>query len=170
MTVDRGMWRRCRRLVDGLTIPAPFDPGRLVAELARSRGRPVELVPLPGGAPHCGVLVTTDRADYIFYAAGTTRLHREHIVLHEVGHLLCGHGAGETEAVPDVLVPHLSAELVRRVLGRSGYPVAQEQEAELVASMIAQRARRGATPAVAPEVAGGVARLGSIFDARPRDE
>ena len=65
------------------------------------------------------------------------------------------------------LLPNLSADLVRRVLGRSDYSAAQEQEAELVASMIAQRARRDPVdspgPVTPPEVADGLARLGSIF-------
>ncbi|MBU2666325.1 hypothetical protein KOI35_22745 [Actinoplanes bogorensis] len=168
MAVERDMWRRCRRIVDSLPIPAPFDPARFVDALARRRGRPVELVPMPGGMKQCGALVATDRADYLFYAASTTRLHQEHILLHEVGHLLCGHTDDRTlTALPAMLLPNLSDDLVRRVLGRSDYSVAQEQEAELIASMIAQRARRGpaaGTGPVDPEVADGLARLGSIFD------
>ena len=167
MTVDRALWRRCRRIVDDLTIPVPFEPARLVESLAAQRGRRVELVPMPGGASQCGALVATDDADYLFYATSTTRLHQEHILLHEVGHLLCGHlGDRSLTALPDLLLPNLSADLVRRVLGRSDYSARQEQEAELVASMIAQRAHRepASRPApVAPEVADGLARLGSIF-------
>ncbi|KXK61327.1 hypothetical protein AWW66_14370 [Micromonospora rosaria] len=151
-----------------MTIPTPFEPARFVAALARQRGRPVELVPMPGGAAQCGALIATDQADYLFYATSTTRLHREHILLHEVGHLLCGHIGDRTlAALPDLLLPNLSADLVRRVLGRSDYSAQQEQEAELVASMISQRARRdpsGRAGPVTPEVADGLARLGSIFD------
>ncbi|MGA3489749.1 hypothetical protein ACK8GG_17275 [Micromonosporaceae bacterium DT55] len=167
MAVDRRMWRRCRQIVDGLTIPAPFEPVAFIGALAHRRGRRVELVPMPGGATQCGALVATDDADYLFYATSTTRLHREHILLHEVGHLLCGHIDDRSlAALPDLLLPNLSADLVRRVLGRSDYSAAQEQEAELVASMIAQRARRDPVDSpgpVTPEVADGLARLGSIF-------
>ncbi|MFJ8689648.1 hypothetical protein [Micromonospora wenchangensis] len=168
MAVDRGMWRRCQRIVDALSIPTPFEPTRFVDALAHQRGRPVELVPMPGGASQCGALVATDQADYLFYATSTTRLHQEHILLHEVGHLLCGHVDDRSLAdLPALLLPNLSTDLVRRVLGRSDYSAAQEQEAELVASMIAHRARRGPTGGtgpVTPEVADGLARLGSIFD------
>lgn len=66
-----------------------------------------------------------------------TPLHQQHIVLHEAGHLLCGHQDARTAADRAAgggaagLVPHLSGELVRRVLGRS-----QEQEAELFAGWL----------------------------------
>ncbi|MER7416554.1 hypothetical protein ABT346_07165 [Micromonospora peucetia] len=168
MAVDRSMWRRCQRIVDRLSIPTPFEPGRFVDALARQRDRPVELVPMPGGVSQCGALVATDHVDYLFYATSTTRLHREHILLHEVGHLLCGHVDDRSlTALPPALLPNLSVDLVRRVLGRSDYSAVQEQEAELIASIIAQRARRGPTGGtgpVDPEMADGLARLGSIFD------
>lgn len=165
MTVDRTMWRRCERMVEALSIPVPFEPTGFVAALARQRGRPVELVPMSGRATHCGALVATDQADYIFYSASTTRLHQDHILLHEVCHLLCGHiGDTALDALPRLLLPNLSSDLVRRVLGRSDYTAAQEQEAELVASMIAQRARRRAGSTASPDVADGLARLGSVFD------
>ena len=165
MAIDRRMWRRCRRIVEGLTIPTPFAPAPFIAALASQRGRPVELVPMAGRSGHCGALVRTDQADYIFYSASTTQLHREHILLHEVGHLLCGHiGDTTLDILPKLLLPSLSSELVRRVLGRSDYSAEQEQEAELVASMIAQRAHRRSGSSVSPEFADGLARLGSVFD------
>ncbi|WP_174554116.1 hypothetical protein [Microtetraspora fusca] len=167
MAIDRATWRKCQRVVGQLSIPAPFDPDVFISALAERRGRIVELMPMPGGAVQCGALVATDEADYIFYAASTTRLHREHILLHEVGHLLCGHiGDAKLEALPKLLLPNLSVDLVRRVLGRTDYSAAEEQEAELVASMVAQRARRRSAGSVAPELADGLARVGSIFDTR----
>ncbi|MEK8171609.1 hypothetical protein NKH77_25790 [Streptomyces sp. M19] len=54
--------------------------------------------------------MTTDRADYILYAADTTALHRQHILLHEAAHLLCGHdraGPPDCSAVR-LLAPSLS--------------------------------------------------------------
>ncbi|MFC0863797.1 hypothetical protein ACFHYQ_15950 [Sphaerimonospora cavernae] len=165
--IDRAVWRKCQLIVDQLSIPAPFDPDRFISALAEQRGRVVELVPMPDAAMQCGVLVATDEIDYIFYATSTTRLHREHILLHEAGHLLCGHiGDAKLDFLPKLLFPHLSGDLVRRVLGRTDYSAAEEQEAELVASMIAQRARRRQAGSVAPEIADGLARVGSIFDTR----
>ncbi|MFF4398669.1 ParH-like protein [Streptomyces sp. NPDC001480] len=146
-------WRQCQRIVDQLVLPEPFDVTEFISELARTRGRPIELVAVPSqfDAP-CGVLVTTDRADYIVYAHDTTPLHQQHILLHEAAHVICGHyeTASAPPAAARVLLPDLPPALVRRVLSRSVYTEPQEQEAELVASLIltrvAQLARSG--PAV----------------------
>ncbi|MFB9904770.1 ImmA/IrrE family metallo-endopeptidase [Allokutzneria oryzae] len=160
------LWRKCERIAGGLEIPDPFDAAAFVETLARQRGRPIELVELPTRpSTPCGVLAATDRADYIFYAADTSALHQEHILLHELGHLLCGH-AGDAvvdSAVASVLVPNLSTDLVRRVLGRTSYSEEKEQEAELLASLILHRARRRPT---APHQVQRLDGLESIFDGR----
>ncbi|MET8977042.1 ParH-like protein [Streptomyces sp. NPDC004539] len=143
MRSDKRLWQRCRRLVDGLDLPRPFDTAEFIARLAEDRDRPIELVPV-SARPHlpCGLLVTTDRADRILYPADTTPLHQQHIQLHEVAHLLCGHHetSGAATSAVAVLLPHLPPALVRRVLGRTVYTEPQEEEAELVASLILSRA------------------------------
>ncbi|MEU5613551.1 ParH-like protein [Streptomyces sparsogenes] len=140
---DKPLWQRCRRLVDGLDLPTPFDMDEFIGRLARTRGRPIDLMPV-AARPHlpCGLLVTTDRADRILYPADTTPLHQQHIQLHEVAHLLCGHHETSPAAssAAEVLLPHLPASLVQRVLGRTVYTEPQEEEAELVASLILHRA------------------------------
>ncbi len=137
------LWRRCERVASAVRLPDPFDVTTLFAEVAAMRGRPIELVALETrpGAP-CGVLAATDRADYVFYTRDTSPLHQLHILLHELGHLLCGHVEGEVrpETLAEVLMPSLSADLVRRVLGRTTYAREQEKEAELVASLLMRRA------------------------------
>ena len=136
------LWRRCERVASTVDLPDPFDVHAVFSALAAGRGRPIELIPLASrpGAP-CGVLAATDRADYVFYTRDTSPLHQQHILLHELGHLLCGPAEGQ--ALPDqvaaVLTPNLPVELVRRVLGRTTYRWEHEQEAELVASLIVRR-------------------------------
>ncbi|WP_441247912.1 ParH-like protein [Kitasatospora sp. McL0602] len=156
-----------------LTLPEPFELAELTRALSERMGRPVEFIPLPAGSfGPCGVLVSTDQAEYIGYPADTTPLHQRHIVLHEVGHLLCGHqgGAGLGPGVTETLLPHLSGQLVRRVLGRDAYTEVQEREAELFASLVMHRVSLGGGPVAELPVAqpGGeadtVARLGSFFD------
>ncbi|GAA3991503.1 hypothetical protein GCM10022247_07940 [Allokutzneria multivorans] len=157
------LWRRCRRIVGELVLPDPFDIGVFVETLAAQRGRPIELVELPSRpATPCGVLAATDRADYIFYAADTSALHQEHILVHELGHLLCGHVGDEVvdDAISAALTPNLSPELVRRVLGRTSYSEEKEQEAELFASLVLHRARR------ARHRFPGLGGLESIFEGR----
>ncbi|MFF6958328.1 ParH-like protein [Streptomyces sp. NPDC008317] len=142
---SRALWHRCQRTVEGLDLPNPFDATVFIGMLAVARGRPIELVPV-SSRPHtpCGLLVTTDHGDCILYAADTSALHQQHILLHEAAHLVCGHHetAPAASAAAQVLLPHLSSSLVQRVLGRSVYTEPQEQEAELVASLILTRTAR----------------------------
>lgn len=172
----RSLWQRAREVADAVSLPEPFDAGAFVAALAAERGRPIELMPVsaPEGAP-CGLLMSTEHADYILYPTNTTALHRRHILLHEVGHLLCGHvgadggadGVAIDAAAGRQLMPNLSPELVRRVLGRTTYTEVQEREAELVASLLAQRVVRPAEPREpAPGVPDGVRRFDSLFGRR----
>ncbi|MFD8382459.1 ParH-like protein [Streptomyces sp. NPDC059679] len=160
------LWWRSRRVADGLELPSPFDPAAFVALLAERRGRPIELLPVTvRHSLPCGLLATTDRADYILYAADTTALHRQHIVLHETAHLLWGHDGTADPASLGLLTPHLSGSLVRRVLGRTVYTQPQEQEAEFLASLILQRAlRNDRGPSTSSP---GQAPLGSLVGAPP---
>ncbi|MFE2106875.1 ParH-like protein [Kitasatospora sp. NPDC059463] len=153
-----------------MPLPEPFGIPALTEALARRRGRPIELIPLSGpvDAP-CGALVSTDRADYIGYPLDTTALHQQHIVLHEIGHLLCGHTGGTAPgaSVAQALLPRLPGELVHRVLGRSAYSERQEQEAELVASLALHRALHRPRATVTARLAERILRLGYALD-RPR--
>ncbi|MFE9421504.1 ParH-like protein [Kitasatospora sp. NPDC006697] len=146
----RRLWQQCRRRVDELELPEPFDAAEFIRLLAVRRGRPIELIPVTARPQlPCGLLVTTDRADCILYLADTTPLHQQHILLHEAAHLLCGHheNPGSRLSAAEALLPNLSGALVQRVLGRTVYAEPQEQEAELVASMILHRVQRRGAPA-----------------------
>jgi hypothetical protein len=150
-------------------LPEPFQIDVLLDALAARRGRPIELLPVR--ARHdipCGLLVSTDRADYIVYSADTSALHQQHILLHEAAHILCGHQdachstiSTGTAATAAALVPRLDPGLVRRVLGRTIYTEPQEQEAELVASLILSRATRHPSRPAGQEQSG----LDSLFGA-----
>ncbi|GAA2139486.1 hypothetical protein GCM10009760_21850 [Kitasatospora kazusensis] len=172
----RQLWRRCRRIADTLPVSAEFDHTALTASLSQRLGRPLELLPLPSSScGPCGLLISTDRAEYIGYPSHTSPLHQRHIVLHEVGHLLCGHRGDSVlgPAAAEALLPSLPGELIHRVLGRSVYTEVQEQEAEVFASLVLHRAvqqrpvRLPGRPPVAagPADAEAAARLGSLFDA-----
>ena len=149
-----GLRRRCERLLRGIRIPHPFDLDAFCAELAARRGRPLHLRPVPGlnaDAP-CGLWIGTAAADHVFYDPGTSPLHAEHIVLHELAHILSGHsGAGGTLGR---LFPDLDPAMVSQVLGRVGYTTAQEREAEMIASLI-----RGRSAPASPTTLGRVAEV-----------
>lgn len=127
-----------------LPIPVPFDVKELCRLVAAERGKPIMLVPTAGSFQVMGLLVTTASADMILYEQATTPPHQEHIILHELSHLLCGHYRG---TLPDAehmrkLLPNLDPTMIRRVLGRTEYSADEEQEAELLAGLIKQRAER----------------------------
>lgn len=161
---------QCDAVVAPLDIPVPFDVRRLCEGIAESRGRPIRLVamPRPAGSP-CGMWVSTAETDYIIYEQDTSKLHQEHIIAHELGHLLSNHstsGVLEAQAV-SVLLPSLNPELVNRVLGRTHYSEQEEQTAELIATLILQRASRWRLAAdwTAPEDTTGIRdRLGGSLE------
>lgn len=128
-------------------MPVPFDARALCERVAARRGRPIRLVPMDGRAGVCGLWVATDTTDLFFYERVTTPPHQEHIILHELGHLLCDHHHASSTRGPalgpafEQLLPSLDPQMVHRILGRAGYTSEEEREAELLASLIRQRAR-----------------------------
>ncbi|MFJ9692529.1 ParH-like protein [Kitasatospora sp. NPDC101183] len=139
----RAALRRCRRVARELEEGGPFDAGALLERLSVRRGRVIEVLAVPARAhAPCGLLVSTAQADYILYAADTSALHRRHIVVHEIAHLLLDHAGSAALEPAQELLGHLSPALVRRVLGRTRYDEPQEREAELLASLLLSRAAR----------------------------
>ena len=164
---------RCRAVLADVGVPDPFSVDAFLERLIAQRGRPIRLMPMDSspGAP-CGMWLKTERADYVFHERASTPLHRDHIVLHELGHLLCDHSsqaAGGDGALAQLL-PGLSTETVRHVLGRTAYASRHEQEAEVFASLLLQRrpAPRPGTADASPETARLRRRLSATL-ARPED-
>ncbi|GHJ26961.1 MULTISPECIES: hypothetical protein [Streptomyces] len=144
--------RRCEAAMAGLRLPRPFSVPELCRQVAERRGRPLHLHPLPAAAAAagtCGLWLGTEAADHIFYEQRTGRLHQEHIVLHELAHILLDHhrivpgGAGAERLLPD-----LDRQLVRRLMPRADYSTPQEREAETLATMLRLG---GAAPARRPD-------------------
>ena len=85
--------------------------------------------------------------DFIFVDAACGTAMREHVVLHELSHIVCGHEpvAAWAEEYLRALLPDFDAEFVRQkvlALPRRGYDSFPEREAELLATMIGSRVRR----------------------------
>jgi len=129
-----------------MTLPDPFDLAELCRAVSAHRRRPLHVRRIPGPAGRtrpCGIWIATDEDDWIFVDQDTSPLHRQHIVLHEVAHMICGHDAA---ALPENdlvgrLFPDLSPAMVKSVLSRASYRSEQEREAELLASLILARAQ-----------------------------
>lgn len=143
------MWSRCETVLSQLDVPSPFDLHAFVARLSWRRRKAIELVAvrLGPGTP-CGMLISTDDTEYVYYAANTSAVHADHIALHEIGHLVFGHQAASPvveDSAIRALLPALSPELIQRVLGRTVYLDEHERQAELFASMVLTRGRAAAT-------------------------
>ncbi|MFF4394959.1 toxin [Streptomyces sp. NPDC001480] len=155
----RSQLKRLRRAgaqrIAELDLPNVTDVAELCRHLGEVRDRPITLVPMQMPASHpCGMWVAARDEDLIFYDANTTSAHQEHIIMHELGHIICCHrGAGWLdEATARLLFPNLDPDLVRDMLLRATYDDVQEQEAEIIAYLLSQRVdstqeRHGAPPA-----------------------
>lgn len=134
----RSVQRRCEATLREVEVPDPFDVEEFAHVVSRRRGRPLTLLPKQTSLGPCGVWLALPHADYVFYEPHTSAMHRQHIILHELGHLLRAHEPTESldAGVLAELFPTLGAEMVRRVLGRTSYSAVEEQEAEMVASLV----------------------------------
>lgn len=83
-----------------------------------------------------GVWFEADDFDVIAYQSQTSRAHQDHIVLHEVGHILAGHGGDATPDEDEQVLPDLPRSGTLRRLRRTCYDARNEREAELIASII----------------------------------
>ena len=140
--------RQCYQLLRELELSRSFSVETLCDRLAAYRGRPLYVQALPGVASltgPCGVWLETETADFVFYESNTSRLHQDHIVLHEIGHMVRKHAA--TDPLPDSvfesLFPDLDRGMVTRLLGRSSYSSWQEREAETMAGILREASELG---------------------------
>ncbi len=126
----------------------------LTERLAADRGRPIHLLPLPAapGNP-TGLCISAAEAEYVFYESDATGIHREHIILHELGHLVFGHtGAlSLTDLTARLLAPSVDPRMVRTMLGRHDYSDESEREAEMFATLILARTGSGPMVSTVPE-------------------
>ncbi|MGW7022530.1 hypothetical protein [Streptomyces decoyicus] len=145
-------------MISGITLPEPFSAQELCTQLRRERDRPLHLLPLPTPTvPNTptGMWLVTARGDYIFYDAQTSLLHQEHIIMHEIGHMLCGH-----QSVTDGqrLLRHIEVTdpAIQQVLPRIRYSDGQEQEAEMIASLILEAVGHVPAPTLLSGLLGGL--------------
>lgn len=140
-------------MLDDLRLPARADLDGLCEHLAQVRERPLRVVPVAMVEQPCGMWIATRDADWIFVDADTTPAHQEHIILHEIGHLVCGHSGGSHDVAS--FFPDIDPELVLAMLARTTYSDEQEQQAEVMAYLLAEtlRAPSGDADDVASRIA-----------------
>ncbi|MFG1797036.1 hypothetical protein [Nocardia sp. NPDC049149] len=136
------------QLVRTLAVPRSWDRTTLLEQVAALVHKRIRLIPLEAdtaGKLPCGLVL--ERADdvVIAYDATGSEYHADHIILHEIGHLLLKHGgrqpANAMDAAVRILFPNVNPATVLRVLHRGDYDDLAEQQAELFASIIMSAAR-----------------------------
>jgi hypothetical protein len=145
VVVDSQIRRTCETVLHALELPVPFTIDAFCVNLGRDRGRPVRLRTIPADVDTpCGLWVSTGDGDYVFHQTATSPLHQEHIILHELAHMIFDHTrAGDSsEDLRRELLPDLDPKVVGRVLARTSYDSLQEQEAETLADLIGAQAHR----------------------------
>lgn len=132
-----------RALVASLDIPRPWRLATFVDHVATRLGKPIMLLPQPEltakGFP-CGVVIERPDSFAVAYDAASSGYHTDHIVLHELAHLLLDH-AGYVAPSAHLrtlrqLFTELDTEMVLRVLARTDYDDILESQAELFASLV----------------------------------
>ncbi|MFI6377463.1 hypothetical protein [Streptomyces sp. NPDC050546] len=135
---ERRLRALCKRELRALGVRSPLPVEELCRLLGESRGRPLRLMPYPLEVPGpYGAWVSTPTADYVFFQQETTKTHQDHIILHEVGHMLARH---HNESCDDLVWSEqtldLSPKTIDRALRRTLYDDTQEREAETIATII----------------------------------
>lgn len=140
----RKLIRKCREVLAPLDIPDPFDAIEMCRLVGESRGRPVLVAPMNlGPAAPCGLWLEAKDADFIFFETETSGAHQDHIILHELGHVLCHRHSDTLDAdTIRTIFPALDPALIRGALGRSRYSTTEEREAEIFAHVVLDRAWR----------------------------
>lgn len=135
--------RRCTTLVHRLDrdiggIPRPFDLDELLDRIERHRDRPIDLHATRVTGGPCGLWLRRADTDVIVYAENTSTVHQTHIVLHEIGHMVCEHRGACALDLSSLggLVDPARARLAEHMLSRSTYGTDDEQEAEMVGTLI----------------------------------
>lgn len=152
-----GMEHRFREVSRDVPIPSPWNLTAYLDAVADHRGRTITLQPVDtallagtGCGTGSGLWIAKRDSDIIVYGADTTEWHAEHIIVHELGHMLLGHGpesGTETPAPQPIsaladLLPSISPESIAYVLGRSDYASARERDAETFADLVMLQAMR----------------------------
>ncbi len=138
----RTLRKRCEARLETVNLPVPFTAKAFCAELAARIERPIILSRIAADGNPYGSWIRTDSCDYIFYDAQTTPLHQGHIILHEACHILCDHRGVQLPGndMVSFLISGVSRRTIQRMMERNTYTSEEEQEAELLATLISRRA------------------------------
>lgn len=115
-------------------------PG-FIAWVEKEREKGIQMTAWAMPATIFGAWMEEEDTDYIFYDVDAIPLHKAHIQLHELAHMLCGHATIKVtkETLAQILMDKFSAA---ELLLRSTKSNQEEQEAELLTSLIQEQLHR----------------------------
>ena len=128
--------------VAGLELGNTFaldDLLHTVQDRRHRRLRVVELADLDTHDGLCALWLSTDAEDVVLHARSDSALHRQQFVLHELAHMILGHGEGDGCAVGEVLLPNIPPYTRGRLLRRQDL----DSETEIAAESLADRLAAG---------------------------
>ncbi|MCG6497030.1 regulator component [Kitasatospora sp. A2-31] len=138
-------------------LPHRFTEEELVQAVSTLIGRPIIVEPRDmKGNFACGLRERYSDREVISYEITASPLHRIQIIAHELGHILCGHpGSIRLADIPsDEELTDMTDWSILGVSARTSYESKDEQEAELMASLLIQRMYRATVmPAQRPTAA-----------------
>lgn len=141
--------RKLRALRDELISDMDLAPSattetvcvRLCEVMAQRMQREIRLRFDDLGAGLSGLwAVTDDDVHVIVVTTARSWVHRLLILLHEIGHMLCGHRPMQldADAARALFYPNLSPTMLRMIAGRTTLSRAEEREADQVAGALTQ--------------------------------
>ncbi|WP_269857413.1 hypothetical protein [Streptomyces sp. RPT161] len=146
--------RDSRRFVRELDLPPADNIRELLPAVQERTGYSIRIAPAPELGTRfglCGMWIrTTDGIDYVFVHEKTSRAHQDHIIAHELAHILRDHQ--DTSAFPagkpvgSRLISSLEPAAIKMMLGRSDYEYQDEREAELIGSYLQRHVHRPHRP------------------------
>ena len=143
--------KRCAARIHDLPIPIPFDTQIFVSSLADCRSRPIVLCPMVLRGESFGAWIAEPSVDVVFYEERAAPLHQRHIILHELGHILCDHKGLDETALAVLLSGTDPSEKLLRAPQGNRYSDEEEQEAEMIATLILTRISGAHSNTAAPD-------------------
>lgn len=145
-----------------------FALGDFIAYIERRRGRPIRVKDFPM-ASMFGAWLTSSRRDYIMVSDITHPVHRAHIILHEIGHMVLEHPSLPlTDLFPPELLQALELEealgCARFVDPDDRMDTPEEREAEEFVFQIRSRVSRANRLHELIEISTSIQSLQTLFN------
>ncbi|AEF43091.1 hypothetical protein [Hoyosella subflava] len=141
MSEKRAVERRAREVLARLRMPEPWSIDALIGEVSAVMGFEIQVQTVPPEALEdspCGMTLVCPGQAVLVVAEGSPRWHTELVICHELAHMLLEHQSGEKppRELLQAWFPSFDPDDVQMMFGRTTFDTREEQEAELLATLI----------------------------------